>query len=340
MIEIDGSFGEGGGQIVRTSITLSMLTEKPIVIKKIRANRKKPGLGNQHIAAIKAACQISAASVNGLELGSSTLEFNPGKSHAGNYYFDIGTAGSTTLVLQTILFPLVLCEKSSRIKIKGGTHNPFAPTSDFIKKTYLPCLEGLGIKAKLKLEKYGFYPRGGGEIDIEISPAKVGKLNQLELIEEPDWNEFTASVILANLPEHIAKRELGVLKNLFPKIAKTSIQRVERSHSPGNVVNLFAKSKQLTQTFSNLGKRGVAAEKVAEEVFHQLKRQMELKVPVGEYLADQLLIPMALSGGGKFMTVPLSKHTLTNIDTIKKFLDVNIVAVENSSAQHLIKLES
>lgn len=338
LVEIDGSFGEGGGQIIRTSVALSMVTGKPFEITNIRANRKKPGLQNQHLTAIKAAQQLCGADVSGLEIGASSIRFVPGKTHPGNYFFDIGTAGSTTLVFQTILYALMVLDKPSNVRIKGGTHNPFAPTFEFISKTFLPTVKMFGPKIDAKLIRHGFYPKGGGELSFDIKPIEMGSLSRVDLTDALELEETSASVILANLPAHIAKRELKVVSDQIKFLKKTSIVEAKGSYSPGNVVNIFSKSKTITETFSQLGKRGVKAEDVAQRAVDEFLAYRACSAPVGEYLADQLLLPMALAGGGKILTLKPSDHTITNIDTIKKFLDISVEIKEVGEKQFLIEL--
>jgi RNA 3'-terminal phosphate cyclase (ATP) len=174
-IRIDGSFGEGGGQILRSSLSLSLVTGKPFRIENIRANREKPGVLRQHLTAVQAAAEVGSAEVEGASLGSKALTFVPGKIRSGEFRFAIGTAGSGTLVLQTILPALITAAGPSRIEIEGGTHNPAAPPFDFLQRSFIPLIERMGPKVKLELQRYGFYPAGGGRFVVEITPCEVLK---------------------------------------------------------------------------------------------------------------------------------------------------------------------
>ena len=205
MLRIDGSFGEGGGQILRSSLALSLVTGRPFVIENIRANRKKPGLRRQHLSAVMAAAEVSQAQVEGAAIGSMRLTFRPGTVRPGNYTFDVGSAGSTTLVLQTVLPALLLAEGESNLTLRGGTHNPMAPPFDFLTKSYLPLVNRLGPTVEARLIRPGFYPVGGGEFTVHIQPAR--QLGRLELIDRGEILAHRVRVLLANLPRHIAERE-------------------------------------------------------------------------------------------------------------------------------------
>ncbi|MCA9800707.1 MAG: RNA 3'-terminal phosphate cyclase [Cyanobacteria bacterium HKST-UBA02] len=323
MIEIDGSLGEGGGQILRTALSLSMITGRGFRIKNLRAGRKKPGLLHQHLTAVKAASRIAGAHVNGMELGSTRLTFEPQEPQPGHYEFDIGTAGSTTLVLQTVLPPLLLARQPSKIILKGGTHNPMAPPVEFLSRTFLPLLERQGARVSLDLKSYGFYPGGGGIIETAIDPA--GKLLPLHLEESLDLLSIKTAALVCRLPESIAQRELDELsQKLGSAIEGSAIINGERSGGPGNAVFVHVETGEITETFSALGKKGLRAEMVAGDAARQAKQYLETGAPVGEHLADQLLLPLALAGSGSFITGPPSSHTLTNIETIREFLDVRI----------------
>jgi len=327
MIEIDGSLGEGGGQILRTALSLAMVTGRGFRIKNLRAGRKKPGLLHQHLTAVKAASRVAGAHVKGMELGSTRLAFEPQEAQPGQYEFDIGTAGSTTLVLQTVIPPLLLAEKASTIVIKGGTHNPLAPPVEFLSRTYLPLIERQGAKVTLTLRSYGFYPGGGGIIEASIEPA--AKLVPLYLEEKRKIIAIETAALICRLPESIAQRELDELSQKLGATAGTAIKKGaiingERSGGPGNAVFVHIETGEITETISALGRKGLRAEMVADEAARQAKRYLDAGAPVGEHLADQLLLPFALAGSGSFVTGAPSSHTLTNIETIRQFLDVEI----------------
>jgi RNA 3'-terminal phosphate cyclase (ATP) len=327
MITIDGSAGEGGGQILRTSLGLSLVTGKAFRIEKIRAGRKKPGLLQQHLTAVNAATEIGNAEVTGAHLNSQYLTFVPGTVVPGNYKLTVGTAGSATLVLQTVLPPLMIADSSSSLTLEGGTHNPFAPPFDFLNKAFLPVVNKIGPHVSVELKRPGFYPAGGGQMQVVIEPIK--NLKHIELVDRGALQKIKASALLAKLPDKIAERELNVIENrLKLKKEQLEIKRLDDSLSPGNVVTVYVESSQITEVFTGFGERGVRAETVAENVIKEVEPYLNSKAVVGEHLADQLLIPMALARGGSFTTLPLSLHSRTNIDTIQKFVDIDITVSE------------
>ncbi len=321
MITIDGSTGEGGGQILRTALALSLVTGEPFRIDKIRAGRKKPGLLRQHLTAVNAATQIGQANVTGATLGSQTLLFEPGKIRPGDYSFAVGTAGSATLVLQTVLPALLVGITASRLVLEGGTHNPFAPPFDFLQKTFIPILNRMGAKVSVTLERHGFYPAGGGKFTVTIEPAS--KLCPIELLERGTIKRQCARAVYASLTPRVAERELQVISEKLGWPAESlHAEPVTNATCPGNVLLVEVESDGLTEVFTGFGERGVQAEKVAESVVDQVREYLVSKAPVGEHLADQLLLPMALAGRGSFNAVKISRHAQTNIETIQKFLPV------------------
>src|SRR5262245_20804356 len=237
MITIDGSFGEGGGQILRTSLSLSLLTGKPFRIEKIRAGRKQPGLLRQHLTAVNAAAEVCQAEVSGASIGSQQLTFSPGKVAHGEYHFAIGTAGSTTLVLQTLLPALLVAEEltgqQTTLTLEGGTHNPFAPPFDFLANTFLPILNRMGAFVEARLLRHGFYPAGGGKIEVTVHPTN--RLERIELTERGKIRERRARAVVANLPRKIAEREVSIMqKKLSWPNRYFNIAEVTDSPSPGN----------------------------------------------------------------------------------------------------------
>ena len=321
MIDIDGSFGEGGGQILRTSLALSLITGEPFRITRIRAGRKKPGLLRQHLTCVLAAARIGSAHVDGAEAGSQELTFVPQTLHGGHYEFAIGTAGSTTLVLQTILVPLLIAGEPSTVVLEGGTHNPAAPSFDFLTRSFLPLIARMGAQVEAKLERPGFAPAGGGRIVVAIQPAR--KLGALELLARGAVLEQRARAVVANLPFDIARREADVI------IAKTGWadvrgETIRGAVGPGNVVTLEVVSEHATEVVTAFGRRGVRAEAVAAEAVDEMQRYLASSAAAGEHLADQLLLPMAVGGGGAFTTVRATPHTTTNAEVIAKFLPVKV----------------
>lgn len=338
LIEIDGSSGEGGGQILRTSLALSLVTGRPFRIERIRAGRKKPGLLNQHLTAVNAAADISGAEVTGNVIGSRELYFAPGPVRAGRYHFDVGSAGSCTLVLQTVLPALITADAGTELILEGGTHNPFAPPFDFLSKTFLPLLSQIGPKTSAKLHRPGFYPAGGGKMTVSIEPAK--KLSPIELRNRGRIRMRRARAVVARLPRSIAERELrivGEMLGLGTEHAK--IQEVTDSRGPGNALLVEIDSEHITETFTGFGMRGVPAERVAEGTAEEVLEYLSSDAPVGKHLADQILIPLALAGGGIFKTLPLTAHTLTNMEVLKQFLDVEIEIIETDGKAVTIEIK-
>jgi len=323
MLTIDGSYGEGGGQILRTALALSLVTGKPFRIEKIRAGREKPGLMRQHLTAVNAAIKVGRAEVTGASIGSKDLTFVPDGIEPGNYSFAVGTAGSATLVLQTVLPALILASKPSTLMLEGGTHNPFAPPFDFLVKAFLPLLNRMGPKVAATLARPGFYPAGGGRFNVMIEPA--AKLEGIDLNTRGEIVSRRARALVAALPRNIAERELDVIghKMSWDKNC-LQVEEVEGSAGPGNIVTIEIESDNVTEVFTGFGERGVRAEAVAEQAVKAARRYLAANVPVGEYLADQLILPMALAGRGSFITFGLSRHATTNIDVVQKFLGVEV----------------
>jgi RNA 3'-terminal phosphate cyclase (ATP) len=323
-ITIDGSQGEGGGQILRTSLALSMITGKAVHFERIRANRSKPGLRRQHLTAVLAATRICKAKVDGAHLHSADLWFKPGPIKPGPYEIDIGSAGSTTLVLQTILPALLTADEPSQIQIIGGTHNPNAPPVDFLQHSFLGVLrQHMQADVELTLDRYGFYPRGGGKISVSIAPKPLEKMS---LLHRGRVHRCRAiAVVSGGLPRSIAERELWVVKqHLDWSDRQLHIDELPAEFGPGNFITLHAEGEHVHEVFVGFGQRGVRAEDVAAQAVRQAEPYLASDVPVGEHLADQLLLPMALAGEGSFATLPLSSHAETNIHTIQRFIDVRL----------------
>jgi len=322
MITIDGSSGEGGGQILRTSLALSLVTGKPFRMERIRARRPKPGLRRQHLTAVRAAAEIGQAEVEGAELGSRELVFVPTAVRPGEYHFDVGTAGSTTLVLQTVLPALMIAGGPSQIRLEGGTHNIYAPPVDFLEKAFLPILARIGPIVEVTLERAGFYPAGGGSIRVSVQPQP--RMRRVDLVERGRILRRAACGVVSRLPMHIAEREVDVVRRRMSWPAESVSTRQVDSSGPGNVVTIEIHSEHVSEVFTGFGERGVPAEKVAAGAVREARRYLKAGVPVGEHLADQLLIPIALAAGGSFRTLALTSHTTTNIHTLGRFLDVAI----------------
>lgn len=322
MIEIDGSFGEGGGQILRTSLALSLVTGKPFRIERIRAGRRNPGLSRQHLTAVRAAAEISRGSVEGASIGSMELTFTPGGIRPGDYDFSVGTAGSATLVLQTVLPALILSPGPSRITLEGGTHNPYAPPFDFLEKAFLPIINRMGPVVEARLLRHGFYPMGGGGFEVSIRPAV--KLSRINLIERGEVHAYRIRGIVSKIPLGVAEREASYIRKKM-SLPESCASTVEvDSPGPGNAVTIEIESEYVTEVFTGFGKKGVPAERVAANVVKEARRYLSAGVCVGGRLADQLIVPMILAGGGAYTTPAPSRHTETNIHIAGHFLDVRI----------------
>jgi RNA 3'-terminal phosphate cyclase (ATP) len=323
MIAIDGSEGEGGGQILRTSLALSLVTGQPFRMERIRARRQKPGLLRQHLTAVEAARTVGSAEVIGATLSSQVLEFRPGTVTPGNYRFAVGTAGSATLVLQTVLPSLLTASGPSTLTLEGGTHNPLAPSFDFLAKCFMPLIHRMGPTAELELKRPGFFPAGGGRFHARVQPAT--RLSPIDLLERGSIRGRHARIWTSKLPEHVAERELAVVREeLKWRADECSVENVPHPLGPGNAVVLVIEAEQVTAVFTGFGERGRPAEEVAKSAVEAAKVWLEANVPVDEHLADQLLLPMALAGGGSFRTTKPSLHTTTNADIIRRFLPVPI----------------
>ncbi len=332
LVEIDGSQGEGGGQILRTSLSLSMITGQPFRLFNVRTRRPRPGLLRQHLTAVRAAKDVCNANVKGAELHSQDVLFHPGPIRSGHFEFDIGSAGSTTLILQTLLPALMQAPNACSVVLSGGTHNEFAPPFDFLQKTFVSLLNQMGGNIELHLDRYGFYPVGKGRLRMNVQPS-VKPLSELELVEPAVKPVLKTTVVLSQIPEPVGEREMSKLArtlNILPK--NRTIIADAPSDGPGNVILVHVEQDQLTETFTGFGRRGLPAEKVAQRVAREVKQFLAAGHPVGPYLTDQLLIPLALNRGGRFRTGELTQHTRTNIETVQRFLDVDIATIEIDSA--------
>lgn len=325
MINIDGSMGEGGGQVLRTALSLSCLTGKPFRIFNIRKNRAKPGLMRQHLVAVQSGARISAAEVHGDQLGSRELSFAPGPVRSGDYRFDIGTAGSTPLVLQTLIPTLISTGNVSRVTLTGGTHVPFSPSAHYISDIFAPALARLGVRLEVTLDTCGFYPKGGGTLRCRIHPCR--QLSPLQLQERGELLGISCLSAVANLPESIAARQAqAALRRLRENLGVSArIETVTRSLSafgPGSFVFLKARYQQGLAGFTSLGARGKPAEVVGEEAAAALLVHHASARPVDPYLADQLVLYLArASGPSRIATSCLTLHLETNLQVTGYFLD-------------------
>lgn len=325
MLELDGSFGEGGGQILRTSLCWRLLPAGLFACG-IRAGRARPGLHAQHLACVNAAVAISGARAVGGMLGSMELTFEPGQVVPGKYKFTIGTAGATGLVLQTVVLPLVLRAKApSDITIEGGTHVLASPCFHFLDVTWRRYLELAGLKMGLLQKRAGFYPRGGGVVDAQLLPCP--QLNGLFLMEPNRVTSATGFSAVAGLPAHIARRQLEhASRRLTAAGLSIDLREETWAGGPGSVLAIVLGTKPVPTLFFGLGARGKPAEQVAEEAVEQTLSYLRvIPAVVDAHSADQLVLPLALaSGPSSFRVAEMTEHLLTNIAVIKQFLDRNI----------------
>lgn len=318
MIEIDGA--PGGGQLLRTALSLSLCTGTPFRMSGIRAGRSKPGLMRQHLTAVEAAAKISDATVTGATPGSQEIVFRPGQIRGGDYAFSIGTAGSTTLVLQTVLPALWQATAPSTLRLEGGTHNPLAPPADFLMQTFAPVVGRLNVPVAIALERHGFYPAGGGSITAEVGPAKP---KPISLLERGALRRTTARALISAIPSGVAERELRVAARYFKLVDEALEHRsIRPAIGPGNALMIIFEFDEVTEIFTGFGERGVSAEQVAERVCREARTFLDSTAAIGQYLGDQLLLPMALAGGGEFRTMEPTDHARTNAALIEKFLPV------------------
>lgn len=325
MIEIDGSAGEGGGQMLRTALALSMCTGQPFAMDRIRAGRAKPGLMRQHLACVKAAAEISGAQAVGAELNAQSLRFTPGPVRAGEYRFAVGSAGSCTLLLQTLWPALLMADAPSRLSLGGGTHNPAAPPFHFLQRSYAPLLHRLGARSTLRLRRMGFYPAGGGEIEAELWPAPDG-LQPFDLLERGAPQDHRAECFAPALPRAVAHRELEQLGHALgwpPE--QLLVGPARQNEGPGNALLATLEHAHLCEVFTRFGLKGVSAEKVARELAAEVRRYQRGTGALGPYLADQWALPLALavwrSGrAAQYTCTELTEHAHSNFRVIGQFL--------------------
>lgn len=323
MIELDGASGEGGGQILRSALSLSMITGQPFRITNIRANRPKPGLMRQHLVAVQAAQQVSNAEIGAAAVGSRTLEFTPKQVQGGDYRFAIGSAGSCTLVLQTLLPALLYAKQASCISISGGTHNAMAPPAEFLQRAYGRALAQMGVTLDIALQRCGFYPAGGGEIVARIEPNAHPK--PLHLLQRGERKDGYAESLIAGVPGRVAVRELEVIGlGMSWDQERLRVRGLPDEQGPGNALLLTLEHEHVTEVFCAFGEKMLRSEVVARKVLDSVRDYLKAGAAVGEYLADQLMLPMALAGGGSFTVGKVSQHARTNAEVIERFLPVKV----------------
>lgn len=338
MIELDGATGEGGGQILRTALTLSMITGQPFRITNIRANRSKPGLMRQHLVAVQAAAEVSGATVTHAQVGSTELSFVPGPVRAGDYEFAIGTAGSCTLVLQTLMLALLHANGPSTVRLSGGTHNAMAPPVQFLQRTYVPLLAAMGAEVTIELLRHGFYPAGGGCVIASIKPCV--RWRRLELTAPGRLLSGNAHAFFAGIPASVGLRELATVASAMGwEEGQLHMCQLPREEGPGNALLITLESEAVTEVFASFGAKGISAEAVARQATSEALTYLRSGAAVGEHLADQLMLPMALAGGGRFTASTVSSHATTNAGVIARFLPVAVSFVAGEGA-HTCVIES
>ena len=344
-LQIDGNYGEGGGQILRTTLSLSCISKKPVEIINIRKGRRIPGLQPQHLTSVNACKKISGAKVQGDSLQSLALRFSPQQTKGGDFTFDVAkrkrSAGSTSLILQTLFLPLSRCQTSSKIKVLGGTHVPWSPAFDYLGEIFVPMVKKIGCEINLKIKKWGWYPQGGGEVICTIQPTS--KFSPLNLAQRGKLLHLFGISVVSNLPNSIAERQ----RNQAMKILKDRgfSPEIKLSQAPsigcGTFLFLKAEFENSVAGFGALGERGKRAEKVAEEACDDFLRFMQTQAALDPHLADQLIPYLALADGRSTFTVSnISKHLLTNIWAVRQFLSPQISIEGEEGVEGKVRITS
>ena len=326
-IEIDGSYGEGGGQILRTALALSAIWKRPFSIHHIRSNRKNPGLQAQHLEAVEASARISRAQTEGVKFGSQRITFIPQEILPGDYQFEVKTAGSVTLLLQAIFLPLCLSGGISRVTLIGGTHVPWSPSFQYLSEVFLPTLQRMGVSSQAVIQRWGFYPKGGGKIQLKIDP--IQELKPIFLADRGLLKKVRGISAISNLPKHVAERQkeqaLRRIQRELKIEAEIAIAYDIPSNGPGSFLFLLAEYEKTRAAFSSLGARVKPAEKVADEAVDSMKNFIESDGCINSHLADQLVPFMSLAKGSSFFTTTqMTEHLLTNLWVIGHFLESKV----------------
>ncbi|MBU1817780.1 MAG: RNA 3'-terminal phosphate cyclase [Gammaproteobacteria bacterium] len=330
-LNLDGSTGEGGGQILRTGLALAMVTGRPLHINRIRAGRPKPGLMRQHLACVQAAVAVCGGQAEGADLGSQTLQFTPGAMRAGDYRFQIATAGSCLLVLQTVLPALMLADGPSKVELSGGTHNPMAPPFDFLERAFAPLVRRLGVGLDLQLQRRGFFPAGGGELVAHITPS-AQSLAPVDVLERGPLMNGWAEALVPGLARNIATRELEALGQRMGWTFEAGQLRqppTRQNEGPGNALIASLEYAHITEVFCQLGERSLSAEQVAKRLVDEVRDYQRSSGALGPHLADQWMLPLALavwrSGqAASYTCTEVTQHTATNAQTIALGLPVQV----------------
>ncbi|MFN7161729.1 MAG: RNA 3'-terminal phosphate cyclase, partial [Fimbriimonadales bacterium] len=346
VIKIDGSYGEGGGQILRVALAISMVTGQPVEFYNLRVKRPNAGLQPQHLTAIHAAATISNARVEGAIIGSTELRFEPGEVVGGEFVFDIedisgqGSAGALALVAQTVLVPLALKGQSAKITIIGGTHVGWSPGTDYMEYVYLPALRHFGIEARMETLEAGFYPRGGGRAVLYVEPAQT-PLKPIDWRERGRLKRIRLIFTLSNLPENIFKRgdqaaeTLIGLMGLQPEF----VHRVLPSRGFGLSVTLTAESERGYAGFIRLGRRGVAVEQVVEEAWNEFTAWAKTRAAVDYFLSDQLILPALFAeGSSAWTTHRATSHLRTLLWLVPQMVKTGVEITQQAENQYLVRI--
>lgn len=327
-IEIDGRMGEGGGQVIRTSLSLAATLGRPVTLRNIRAGRKRTGLLRQHRSALRAVRDITGGHVEGDALGSSEARFVPGdRVSGGHYHVSIGSAGSTMLVLQTALPPLLFADGPSVLTLQGGTHNPAAPPFDMVDRSFLPSLAAMGAEVEMELVRPGYYPAGGGEVRVHVQPVREAR--RFQRLERGPLRSKRCQIHVSGLPDTVAEREWKAFQKKAHWTRDTlEIVQARRGYGTGNVAmaHVTHGTDGACSTFTSFGARERSSETVGKRLAVDLLDFLGGEAAVDEHLADQLMLPLALLAGGSYRTGRLSSHAATNMEVINLFLPGAVAA--------------
>ncbi|MCX8116319.1 MAG: RNA 3'-terminal phosphate cyclase [Desulfobacterota bacterium] len=331
MVEIDGAYGEGGGQILRTALACSAILNRPVTVFRIRAGRKNPGLQAQHLKGIEALAEITRGKTEGVKIGSDRIVFIPGEITPGHYQFDIGTAGSVTLLLQSLLLPLCLCQGDSFLKLRGGTHVAWSPPFHYLTEILFPLLRKMGIGVDARIERWGWYPKGGGEVDVKVHPAS--SLTPLSLTDRGSLRRIYGLSASSHLPAHVAERQRGrALARLAEELgfkAEIEVRSDVPSPGQGSFLFLVCEFEGIKAGFSGLGRKGKRAEEVADEAVGELKDYLGSEGTADPHLADQIVPFMAFcSERSTLITTRVTDHLRTNLWVLEQFLDLSVSITE------------
>ncbi len=338
MIEIDGSCGEGGGQIIRMAVALSAITGKDVKLVNIRAGRKKPGLAAQHMTGIRSVGELCGAKVEGLDIGSQTVEFRPGELRGGKFHFDIGTAGSITLVFQACFIPALRSPMKSVLTVTGGTDVRWSPPIDYFQNVFIPMVRKMGVFAKVERVKRGYYPKGGGRVVLHVEPReKLTPLN-LDGIEEPLRIGGISHV--SNLPAHIPERMAESAKKELVRLGRPDIELKtygnEEAFGQGGAIVVWARNGSTVLGGDSTAERGVRAEKVGETAGKELSKEVRSGATLDVHLSDQMLPYMAMAEGeSSFFVREVTNHAHTNMWLIKHFFDVDFNTAQVGELQKI-----